>query len=96
MPARRDLGAGLSGCAVHRFLFCDLPPGLAFAGAYLVVVAEGTRAGRAVVGSQEEVAGTAQTQAFVPAHTVWRGQQPPPNAQLYGKSRRAYFTRSHA
>ncbi|KAM0700458.1 hypothetical protein Q7P35_012179 [Cladosporium inversicolor] len=26
---------------------------------------------------------SAQTQAFVPAHTVWRGQQPPPNAQLY-------------
>lgn len=27
---------------------------------------------------------SAQTQAFVPAHTVWRGQNPPPNAQLYG------------
>ncbi|KAK5175237.1 uncharacterized protein LTR77_000374 [Saxophila tyrrhenica] len=27
----------------------------------------------------------AQTQAFVPAHTVWRGQGgPPPNTQLYG------------
>jgi hypothetical protein len=60
MPARRDLGAGLSGCAVHRFLFCVRPPGLAFEGAYLVVVAEGTRADRAVVGTQEEVAGTAQ------------------------------------
>ena len=66
MPARRDLGAGLSGCAVRRFLFCVRPPGLAFAGAYLVVVAEGTRADRAVVGTQEEVAGTAQA-AVVPA-----------------------------
>ncbi|EME49194.1 hypothetical protein DOTSEDRAFT_68063 [Dothistroma septosporum NZE10] len=27
---------------------------------------------------------SAQTQAFVPAHTVWRGQNPPPNTQLYG------------
>lgn len=27
---------------------------------------------------------SAQTQAFVPAHTVWRGQNPPANAQLYG------------
>ncbi|KAK5133141.1 hypothetical protein LTR08_008165 [Meristemomyces frigidus] len=27
---------------------------------------------------------SAQTQAFVPAHTVWRGQGPPPNTQLYG------------
>ena len=60
MPARRDLGAGLSGCAVHRFLFCVQPPGLASAGAYLVVAAEDTRADQAVVGSQEEVAGTAQ------------------------------------
>lgn len=60
MPARQDLGAGLSECAVHRFLFCVQPPGLAFAGAYLVGVAEGTRADRAVVGSQEEVAGTGQ------------------------------------
>ena len=60
MPARRGLGAGLSGCAVHRFLFCVQPPGLASAGAYLVVVAEDTRADQAVVGSQEEVAGTGQ------------------------------------
>ncbi|KAF2773685.1 hypothetical protein EJ03DRAFT_333338 [Teratosphaeria nubilosa] len=27
---------------------------------------------------------SAQTHAFVPAHTVWRGQNPPPNTQLYG------------
>ncbi|OQO02099.1 hypothetical protein B0A48_11651 [Cryoendolithus antarcticus] len=27
---------------------------------------------------------SAQTQAFVPAHTVYRGQLPPPNTQLYG------------
>ncbi|KXT02508.1 hypothetical protein AC578_4195 [Pseudocercospora eumusae] len=27
---------------------------------------------------------SAQTQAFVPAHTVYRGQNPPPNTQLYG------------
>ncbi|TKA22108.1 hypothetical protein B0A50_08362 [Salinomyces thailandicus] len=27
---------------------------------------------------------SAQTQAFVPAHTVWRGQNPPANTQLYG------------
>lgn len=27
---------------------------------------------------------SAQTQAFVPAHTVWRGHNPPPNTQLYG------------
>ncbi|WPG97721.1 Hypothetical protein R9X50_00050200 [Acrodontium crateriforme] len=27
---------------------------------------------------------SAQAQAFVPAHTVWRGQPPPANAQLYG------------
>lgn len=60
MPARRDLGAGLSGCAVHRSLFCVQPPGLASAGAYLVVAAEDTQADQAVVGSQEEVAGTAQ------------------------------------
>ena len=60
MPARRDLGAGLSGCVVHRFLFCVQPPGLASAGAYLVLAAEDTRAGQAVVGSQEEVAGTGQ------------------------------------
>jgi hypothetical protein len=39
---------------------------------------------------------SAQTQAFVPAHTVWRGQQPPPNAQLYGKLYRIRFTRAHA
>ena len=60
MPARRDLGAGLSGCAAHRCLFCVQPPGLASAGAYLVVAAEDTRADQAVVDSQEEVAGTAQ------------------------------------
>lgn len=69
MPARRDLGAGSSGCAVHRFLFCVLPPGLAFAGAYLVVVAEGTQADRAVVGSQEGVAGTAQAAAVLAVGT---------------------------
>ena len=27
---------------------------------------------------------SAQAQAFVPAHTVWRGQNPPQGAQLYG------------
>ncbi|KAK3706406.1 hypothetical protein LTR37_012784 [Vermiconidia calcicola] len=27
---------------------------------------------------------SAQTQAFVPAHTVWRGQNPPTGTQLYG------------
>jgi len=66
MPARRDLGARLSGCAVHPFLFCVQPPGLAFVGAYLVVVvAEDTQVGRAVVGNREEVAGTVQA-AVVP------------------------------
>jgi hypothetical protein len=69
MPARQDLGAGLSGCAVHRFLFCVRPPGLAFAGAYLVVAAEGTRADQVVVGSREEVAGTAQAAAVLAVGT---------------------------
>jgi len=69
MPARRDLGAGVSECAVHRFLFCVQLPGLASAGAYLVVEAEGTRADRAVVGSLEGVAGTGQAAVVLVAGT---------------------------
>ena len=67
--ARRDWEEEAWECAVRRYPSCVQLPGLAFGEAYLVVAAEGTRADQAVVGSREEVAGTAQAAAVLAVGT---------------------------
>lgn len=58
MPERRDWVAEVSACAVHRWVVCVQPPGLAPEEECPAVAAGHTRAVRAVADTREEVADT--------------------------------------